>query len=101
LGSSVKSNILEAINLTLFHLVNDDIDQNLKVTGAQLMILSAGTGTYRVVPAIANPTKDRIICGGLPVNLISFGQQPPYKTPLFVNCCSYENPFVKEEQGIK
>jgi len=33
LGSSEKSNLLEAINLALFNLNNEEIDLNLRTTG--------------------------------------------------------------------
>ena len=48
LGSSEKCNLLEAINLSLFNLNNEEIDLNLRTTGTQLIILSAGYGTYRI-----------------------------------------------------
>jgi hypothetical protein len=51
----------------LFLLINEDIDQSLKITGTQLMILTAGSGTYRINPGMESPTKDRIILGGLPI----------------------------------
>jgi hypothetical protein len=82
-------------------LINEDIDQNLKITGSQLLILTAGSGSYRVNPGMVSPTKDRIILGGLPILMISFAQQPPYKTPLFISSQQYENPFSKDERDIK
>jgi len=72
LAASKQSCILEAINLTLFELVNEDIDQKLKMTGCSLMLLTAGAATYKVNPDIISPTKGRCILGGLPVHLISF-----------------------------
>ena len=59
LADSDKSNILEAINLALFNLNNEEIDINLRATGCQLIILSAGSATYRVNKDIISPTKSR------------------------------------------
>jgi hypothetical protein len=70
LAQAERSNILEAINLTLFNLNNEDMDLNLRTTGAQLFIVSAGQGTYRINSSMLSPTKNRCILGGLPVHLI-------------------------------
>jgi len=57
--------------LSLFSLNNEDIDLNLKTTGKQLLIVSAGLATYRINVDILAPTKARVILGGLPIHLIS------------------------------
>ena len=72
LGSSEKCNLLEAINLSLFNLNNEDVDLNLRTTGTQLIILSAGYGTYRINQDILRPTKARCLLGGLPITIVSF-----------------------------
>ena len=92
-GLADKQNILEAINLALFNLNNEEEDQNLKSTGQQLLIVTAGFGAYRINANVIEPTKSRVILGGIPIQLISMNQRPPYKTPLLVNCCTYANPF--------
>ena len=89
LADSDKCNILEAINLALFNQNNAEIDINLRTTGTYLMILTAGCATYRVNSDIISPTKSRILLGGIPVHMISFAKEPPYKTPLLIKCCSY------------
>ena len=78
LADSDKSNILEAINLALFNLNNEEIDINLRATGCQLIILSAGSATYRVNKDIISPTKSRLLLGGTPVALICLTKEPPY-----------------------
>ena len=70
------------------------------MTGTQLMILTAGQGTYRVNANIVSPTKSRCLLGGLPVQMVSFARKPPYRTPLLINCCSYSNPFKREDRGL-
>ena len=96
LGDSDKCNLLEAINLALFNQNNQEIDLNLRTTGTYMMILTAGCATYRVNSDIITPTKSRILLGGIPVHMVSFAKEPPYKTPLLIKCCSYQNPFQRK-----
>ena len=63
------------------------------MTGVSIMILTAGCATYRVNSDIISPTKSRVILAGIPVHMISFSKEPPYQTPLLIQCCSYLNPF--------
>ncbi|CDW71794.1 UNKNOWN [Stylonychia lemnae] len=100
LGNAEKMNILEAINLALFNLNNEEEDQNLKTTGQQLMIITGGTGQYRVNADIVEPTKSRVLLGGVPIQIISLNKKPAYKTPLLINCCTYKNPFKTKTQGV-
>ena len=93
IGGAEKQNILEAINLALFNLNNEEEDQNLKSTGQQLLIVTAGYGAYRINANVTEPTKSRVLLGGIPIQLISLNHKPPYQTPLLVNCCTYANPF--------
>ena len=58
---------MEAINLTLFNLNNENMDQNLKKTGHKLIILTAGNGFYRVNSEMISPTKSRVLLGGTPI----------------------------------
>ena len=53
--------------MSLFNLNNENIDQNLKKTGHSLIIVTAGTGAYRVNTEIINPTKSRVLIGGTPI----------------------------------
>eukprot|EP00347_Sterkiella_histriomuscorum_P009116 403342460 len=100
LGNAQKQNILEAINLALFNLNNEEEDQNLKTTGQQLMIISAGSGSYRVNADIVDPTKSRVLLGGIPIQIVSLCKRPNFKTPLLINCCSYQNPFKNKTQSV-
>lgn len=67
LSTSEKSNLLESINVCMFHLINEDTDKSLKCTGINLLLLTAGQGTYRVNTEIISPTKQRVILSGLPI----------------------------------
>lgn len=93
LGNAEKQNILEAINLALFNLNNEEEDQNLRQTGQQLLIITAGYGAYRINANVVEPTKSRVLLGGIPIQLISLNRKPAYRTPLLINCCTYANPF--------
>lgn len=98
IGSSEKCQLLEAINLSLFNLNNENMDQNLKKTGHQLVILTAGTGSYRVNADMINPTKSRALLGGTPIQIVSFQMRPPFQTPLLIRCCTYKNPFETQNK---
>lgn len=93
LGSADKSQLLEAINLSLFDLNNENMDQNLKKTGHQLLVLSAGAGFWRINAAMLRPTKSRVLLGGTPVRVICLQPRPPFQTPLLIRCCDYSSPF--------
>ena len=54
------------------------MDQNLKKTGHQLIILSAGAGAYRVNAEMIIPTKSRALLGGTPIQIISLTMKPPF-----------------------
>ena len=87
--------------MALFNLNNEEVDQNLRTTGTQLLLLTAGQATYRVNPAIISPTKSRLLLGGVQVKMISFAREPPYRTPLLIKCCVYANPFEKSSPGVQ
>lgn len=58
-----------------------------------MLIVTAGSGAYRVNAEIVNPTKSRVLLGGIPIQIVSMSKKPPYQTPLLINCCTYQNPF--------
>ena len=64
--------------------------------------MTAGYGAYRINANVIEPTKSRVLLGGIPIQLISLNHKPAYKTPLLINCCTYTNPFktkTKNKQG--
>jgi hypothetical protein len=65
-----------------------------------LLIVTAGVGTYRINANVIEPTKSRVLLGGIPIQMISLNTKPPYKTPLFVNCCTYDNPFKSNKINV-
>jgi len=64
------------------------------------MILTAGFGAHRVNPSIVRHTKNRVLLGGVPVQMVSLNRRPPYRTPLLISCCKYKNPFVEETKDL-
>ena len=73
LSYSPNWNTLEAINLCL---KPHHIDQSTWHFGSQMLIVSAGTGVYRVCPDIALPTRRRILQNGVLVRIISLTKPP-------------------------
>ncbi|CAI2358857.1 unnamed protein product [Moneuplotes crassus] len=72
-STSSYSNFLEAVNLGMRHL---HLDQSTKHVGAQIMIISAGKGVYKVCPDIAIPTRKRVLQSGIMTRIVSL-QIPP------------------------
>lgn len=77
----------------MFNLNNENMDQNLKKTGHQLIALIAGTGAYKVNAEMVNPTKSRALLGGTSIQIVSLALKPPFQTPVMIRCCTYKNPF--------
>jgi hypothetical protein len=75
LSYSTTTNFLEGVNLAVRHL---NIDQSTKHVGQQIMVVSAGSGCYKVCPDIAIPTRRRILTGGVSVRIVSL-HKPPEK----------------------
>lgn len=73
LSYCANTNFLEAVNLAVKHL---HIDQSTKHVGAQILVLSAGTGVYRVCPDIAIPTRRRILQTGVMTRIVSLNKPP-------------------------
>ena len=65
LGDSERTNLLEVINLALFNLNNEETDLNLRTTGTQMILITAGMATYRVNSGIISHTKERLLLGGV------------------------------------
>jgi len=62
---AADGNILEAINSALNLLEKHYIDRDLTRTGNSIVVISAGTGIFRVQPRLAQITKQRMIDGGI------------------------------------
>ncbi len=84
---AVDGNILEAINASLNLLEKHYIDRDLTRTGNSIVVISPGTGIFKVQPRLAQITKQRTLDGGAGIDLISLSQPPLHFVPLFlINC---------------
>lgn len=83
-------NFLEAINSTLNFLDKHFIDRDLQRTGNSIVMISAGTGIFRVKPTLQQITKQRMMDNGIGMDFISLSQPPLHTVPLFlVECNEY------------
>ena len=82
-SKAYEGNFLEAINLTLNELSKHHIDRDLKHTGQSIIVLSAGSGYFRVPRGLADLTKQKIIDNGIGCDLISVSRAPLHAVPLF------------------
>lgn len=73
LSFSANSNFLEAINLAI---KPHHIDQSTKHLGSQVIIVSAGTGVYKVCPDIAIPTRRRVLQTGTQIRILCLNKPP-------------------------
>lgn len=86
-----NGNLLEAINTTLNVLDKHYMDRDLQRTGNSIVMISAGTGIFKVLPHISLITKQRMLDSGIGIDLISLSQPPLHYVPLFQVDCSSEN----------
>lgn len=84
-------NFLEAINSTLNFLDKHYLDRDLQRTGNSIVMISAGTGIFRVRPELQQITKQRMMDNGIGMDFISLSQPPLHTVPLFLIECSNEN----------
>ena len=80
-------NFLEAINTTLNVLDKHYMDRDLQRTGNSIVVISPGTGFFRVQPSFAKITKQRMMDGGIGIDLVSLSQPPMHVVPLFQIDC--------------
>lgn len=88
---AVDGNFLEAINTTLNLLDKHYMDRDLTRTGNSIVVISAGTGIFRVKPTLAQITKQRMLDNGTGIDFLSLSQPPLHSVPLFLINCSEEN----------
>lgn len=99
-SDAVHGNFLEAINTSLNILDKHYMDRDLTRTGNAIVMISAGSGIFKVKPALAQITKQRMIDGGIGLDFISLSRPSVNVVPLFlVDCRSegvkdfYETPY--------
>lgn len=99
-SDAVHGNFLEAINTSLNILDKHYMDRDLTRTGNAIVMISAGSGIFKVKPVLAQITKQRMIDGGYGLDFISLARPSVNVVPLFlVDCRSegvkdfYETPY--------
>lgn len=83
LSASHEGNILEAINLALNPFDEHYIDRDLNRTGLDLVIITAGTGHFRVNKQWLRLTTERMIDNGIGLDLVCLTKMPLHSVPLF------------------
>ncbi|KIY46963.1 hypothetical protein FISHEDRAFT_46255 [Fistulina hepatica ATCC 64428] len=75
--------ILEALNLGLNPTETHYIDRSLSLTGASCMLITPGTGYFRVNKRLLQLTATRILDQGFGLDLISLTRAPLHQSPIF------------------
>jgi hypothetical protein len=77
-----EGNFLEAINLGLNVFDKHYIDRDLRRTGQQIIVVSAGNGHFDVDPQLSKLTKRRMM-EGIGCDVMCLGVRPLHAVPLF------------------
>ena len=75
--------ILEALNLGLNPTETHYIDRSLNLTGSTTILISPGTGYFRVSKQLLRLTTTRMLDQGFVLDLVLLTKQPLYQSPIF------------------
>ncbi|KAH7914031.1 hypothetical protein BJ138DRAFT_1123902 [Hygrophoropsis aurantiaca] len=75
--------ILEALNLGLNPNETHYIDRSLSLTGASTILITPGTGYYRVNKQLLRLTTTRMLDQGFGLDLVSLAKRPLHQSPIF------------------
>ncbi|KAL4266799.1 Vacuolar membrane-associated protein IML1 [Pleurotus pulmonarius] len=75
--------VLEALNLALNPTETHYIDRSLSLTGATTILITPGTGYFRVSKALLRLTTTRMLDQGFGLDLISLAKPPLHQSPVF------------------
>jgi hypothetical protein len=75
--------ILEALNLGLNPTETHYIDRSLSLTGACTIIITPGTGYFRVSKQLLRLTTTRLLDQGFALDLVSLAKPPLHQSPIF------------------
>ena len=75
--------ILEALNLGLNPTENHYIDRSLNLTGSTTILISPGSGYFRVTKQLLRLTTTRLLDQGFVLNLVLLNKPPLYQSPVF------------------
>jgi DEP domain-containing protein 5 len=74
---------LEALNMALNPTEFHYIDRSLCLTGASTIVITPGTGYYRVPKQLLRLTTTRILDQGFGLDLVSLAKPPLHRSPIF------------------
>ncbi|CDZ97520.1 Uncharacterized conserved protein, contains DEP domain [Phaffia rhodozyma] len=83
LSYAFQGNVLEALNLALNPYDRHRVDRDLTRTGLAIMIITPGTGYFKVDKDLLRLTSDRCNDHGLGIELICLNKMPLHSVPLF------------------
>jgi DEP domain-containing protein 5 len=75
--------ILEALNIALKPTEMHYIDRSLTLTGSATILITPGTGWYKVNKHLLRLTTTRMLDQGFGMDLIVLGKQPLFESPVF------------------
>lgn len=75
--------ILEALNLSLNPTETHYIDRSLTLTGISTILITPGTGHFRVNKQLLRLTTTRMLDQGFGLDLISLAKRPLHQSPVF------------------
>ncbi|TCD67635.1 vacuolar membrane-associated protein iml1 [Steccherinum ochraceum] len=75
--------ILEALNLGFHPTETHYIDRSLSLTGSSTIIITPGTGYFRVSKKLLRLTTTRMLDQGFAVDLVSLAKPPLHQSPIF------------------
>lgn len=89
--------LLEALNLGLNPTETHYIDRSLSLTGSSTIVVTPGTGYFRVSKQLLRLTTTRVLDQGFTIDLVSLAKRPLHQTPIF--CFKGAEPDARAEVG--
>ncbi|KAG0321882.1 vacuolar membrane-associated protein iml1 [Linnemannia gamsii] len=78
-----EGNVLESINLALNSLDKHYVDRDLQRTGLSIVMITPGSGMFDVDKRLLRMTTERMISGGIGLDMICLSKIPAHIVPLF------------------
>lgn len=75
--------ILEALNLALNPTETHYIDRSLSLTGSMIILITPGTGYFRVSKHLLRLTTTRLLDQGFGLDMVSLAKKPLHQSPIF------------------
>ncbi|KAF8939254.1 vacuolar membrane-associated protein iml1 [Dissophora ornata] len=78
-----EGNVLESVNLALNSLDKHYVDRDLQRTGLSIVMITPGSGMFDVDKKLLRLTTERMISGGIGLDMICLSKIPAHIVPLF------------------